>query len=118
MANSKKAGLGDCYEANGKHIMDNCVFDSKCGLILCHGEVMGQGPLEGVQFGHAWVLDGNTVIDVSNGRFVRMPKKLYYAMGAIDQIDNVHYYNWPQAQRAILKYEHWGPWDLKTSTGL
>ena len=57
---------GDCYEAAGKYMMDNCMMGG-CSLILVHGEVQGQGHLGGVTYGHAWVLDGGTVIDVSNG---------------------------------------------------
>ena len=51
---------GDCYEAAGKYIMDECVFTPKdCKLILVHAEVSGQGSLGGVRYGHAFVLDGD-----------------------------------------------------------
>ena len=116
MARSKKSSLGNCYQANGKYMMDEWFRNRK--LILCHGEVMGQGALEGTPFGHAWVLDGNTVIDVSNGRNIRMPKLVYYALGRINDKKNVHQYTWPQMREKVLKHGHWGPWDLKTSSGL
>ena len=90
----------------------------KSSLSLVHGEVAGQGPLEGVTFGHAWVLDGDTVIDPSNGRDIRMPKTIYYALGAIDRIDNLHVYTPEQARERMLRYGHFGPWDLKTRSGL
>ena len=113
------AGLGDCYEANGKYFMDKALFPgTDKSLRLVHGEVTGQGPLSGVNYGHAWVEDGNTVIDVSNGKNVRMPKDLYYALGGIDRNDNLHKYTAREFQRKISDYEHWGPWDLRTSTGL
>ena len=83
-----------------------------------HGEVRGQGPLDGVQYGHAWVEDGNTVIDVSNGRDIKMPKALYYAIGGIDQIGNMKRYTAEEFRKKVMKTENWGPWDLKTSTGL
>ena len=107
--------LGDCYEAAGKYIMDKMLSGDE-QLKLVHGEVTGQGPLEGVKYGHAWVEDGNNVIDVSNGRNIRLPKAVYYAIGQIG--DNVHRYTPKEFREKVTKYKHWGPWDLKTSTGL
>ena len=124
---------GDCYEASGKYIMDECLTD--CDLILVHGEVSGQGELAGVRYGHAWVEDGDTVIDKSNGRDLQMPKILYYTIGQIAGVDmskwgqpefgsdvftegNLHKYTWDQARKKILDYGHWGPWDLETKSGL
>ena len=111
---------GDCYEAAGKFIMDKCGFGNPddCQFILVHGEVMGQGPIAGIPFGHAWVLDGSTVIDKSNGRDLAMPMQVYYAVGQIDRIDNVIEYPWEEARTKILDYGHWGPWDLETESGL
>lgn len=111
------AGLGDCYEANGRYFMKEALFDGDSGLRLVHGEVTGQGPLEGVNYGHAWIEDGNTVLDMSNGRKTRMPKALYYALGNIEGNDNIYRYSASEFRRKISKYEHWGPWDLRTSTG-
>lgn len=104
---------GDCYEAAGRYMMDACLAGSE-GLVLVHGEVAGQGPMGGVTFGHAWVLDGDMVIDRSNGRDVRLPRAVYYALGQIDRLGNLHEYTWPEMRANILKYKTWGPWDLKT----
>lgn len=108
---------GDCYEAAGKYMMDECLFGG-CELILVHGEVAGQGALEGISYGHAWVLDGNTVVDRSNGRDVRLPQSVYYALGQIDHLDNVRKYSMEEMRRKILDSGHWGPWDLQTESGL
>jgi hypothetical protein len=108
---------GDCYQAAGRYMMDLCVFNPDCDLILVHGEVTGQGPIEGVCHGHAWLEIGDEVLDVSRGREIRLPKALYYALGRIDDRDNIHRYTWQEARRKINEYEHWGPWDLETSTG-
>ena len=78
---------GDCYEAAGKYMMDNCDVDGCEDLVLVHGEVGGQGALDGVRFGHAWVEKGGTVIDKSNGRNINMPKFVYYAIGQVQNID-------------------------------
>jgi hypothetical protein len=114
----KASGTGDCYEANGRYFMDHGLFGGDGNMRLVHGEVTGQGPLEGVNYGHAWVEDGNTVIDVSNGRNTRMPKAVYYALGNIEQNDNIHKYTASEFRRKVSQYKHWGPWDLRTSTGL
>ncbi len=112
------AGLGDCYEANGKYFMEHSMGGGRGNMRLVHGEVTGQGSLAGVNYGHAWVEDGNTVIDVSNGRTIRMPKAVYYALGNIEWNDNIHKYKVDEFRRRVLDHEHWGPWDLRTSTGL
>ena len=111
---------GDCYEAAGKYMMDECTFGGvdSCGLVLVHGEVMGQGPIAGIPYGHAWLLDGATVLDKSNGRDIKMSQMIYYALGQIDNIDNVIEYSWEEARTKILDYGHWGPWDLETESGL
>ena len=107
-------------------MMDNCMI-GKCNYILVHGEVTGQGPLEGVKYGHCWIEDGDIVIDVSNGRNIRMPKEVYYLLGRIGspetarfgiEAGNLHKYTWEEAREKILQHEHWGPWDLETETGL
>ena len=127
---------GDCYEAAGKYMMDQCM-NNDCNLILVHGEVGGQGALSGTRYGHAWVEQGGTIIDKSNGRNLQMPKAIYYAIGAIASPDmskwgtpgslddpdlfsggNLHKYTWEEAREKIIESGHWGPWDLVTSSGL
>jgi hypothetical protein len=103
---------GDCYEAAAKYLMDETLYGHKnLHLKLVHGEVTGQGPIEGVKYGHAWVLDGDTVIDKSNGRDVRMPKAFYYALG---QIERTIEYTYEEARDKLLEHQTYGPWDLKT----
>jgi len=119
IAKSLTGSSGDCYEVAAQYIIEHALFPGdKKSLWLVHGEVAGQEPLEGTNFGHAWVLDGNKVIDNSSGGSVIMPKKQYYEMGKIDEINNVHVYNPEQARRMLLKYKTYGPWELQTSTGL
>jgi hypothetical protein len=116
MRKRNSSGGGDCYVANGQEFMDRAFIGGDSSMRLVHGEVTGQGPLEGIKYGHAWIEDGNTVYDFSNGRSIVMPKSKYYAIGQIG--DNIHVYTPKQFQKKILQYGHWGPWDLKTSTGL
>lgn len=111
---------GNCYEAAGKFIIDNLLAGEAERYNLVHGEVMGQGPLEGVQFGHAWIVDTTTdnVTDLSNGRNITLPRQIYYLLGQIDQIGNYHVYTAQEAKDMMTKYRNYGPWDLVTSSGL
>ena len=113
----RQTATGDCYEAAGKYMLEECL-QGCANLRLVHAEVMGQGPLEGVTYGHAFVVDGVMVIDRSNGRNIRMPKDLYYFIGRINELDNIHEYTYQQMCQRMLKTRIWGPWDLKTRTGL
>lgn len=110
---------GDCYEAAVHYILDHClgmgVKEPNHDLRLVHAEVAGQGPMSGTTFGHAWVEDGDTVIDQSNGRDIRMPKALYYRLGQIHELDNIHIYSPEEARSKMLEHEVYGPWDLKGS---
>lgn len=124
---SKKASkgsiqaTGDCYEAAGRYVVDHAIMGKERHLLLVHGEVEQQVE-PWLRYGHAWVEDGETVIDVSNGRDIRMPKMLYYAFGKVYPNyppfkPNLHVYTVEEMRKKILQYEHWGPWDLKTSSG-
>lgn len=113
----RKSRGGDCYEAAGSFFVDNALFEDT-DMVLVHGEVAGQGKLEGTNFGHAWIEQHGMVLDKSNGRDIRLPIQVYYAIGRIDKINNLHRYSREQAFRKITATGHWGPWDLKTSTGL
>lgn len=96
---------GDCYQAAGRFMMDSNGSDN---LTLVHGEVQGQGQLEGVRFGHAWIEKGNLVIDKSNGRNLNIPKELYYLLG---DIKNTVRYSYDEFLSKVAKYKHWGPWE-------
>lgn len=113
------AQLGDCYEAAINFIMSKCMFGPSCPYKVIHAEVAGQGPLDGISFGHAYVVDtrNNTAIDTSNGKNVMLPRPDYEAMGKIDEIGNYHEYDWRTARKMMIEHEHYGPWELETSTG-
>ena len=102
-------GMGDCYQAAGRLIM------SKMNGKLVHGMVHGQGPLNGLKFGHAWVEVGGKVLDYSNNQKRSLPKKVYYILGAIDPAE-CHYYSGTEAAKKMLKHKHWGPWDMTGTT--
>lgn len=107
---------GDCYLANGRYFMDNAYRQPN--LRIVHGEVMGQGELQGISYGHCWCEIDGDVLDFSNGREIRIDKRVYYALGSIDRLNNYHTYDLMEFNEKISEFAHWGPWDLKTKTGL
>ena len=120
-ARPKKKALGDCYEAAVHYLLDHAlgmgVKEPNSNLRIVHGQVAGQGPLEGKTFGHAWIEDGDDVIDVSNGRNIRMPKAMYYHIGKINQINNLHSYTPEEARSRMIDTGIYGPWDLQVEDG-
>lgn len=93
---------GNCYTSAVNYVMKHP------DTILVHGIVTGQGAIEGIEYGHAWVEDGDTVIDTASGK--ELPKFLYYALG------NIHYtkrYSYNDMLEKMLETETYGPWDKK-----
>ena len=130
MMNPKRIDMddrGDCFEAAGKLMMDlSMAGEDMSDVRLVHGEVIGEGPVEGIKFGHAWVEKLNElpegfgkmewVLDYSNGGKTEMPKALYYCLGKIAA--NTHHYTYPEMSSKCTEVENWGPWDLETESGL
>jgi len=111
---------GDCYQA-AYGFMDAALTQGRWkGLFLCHGEVEGQGPLEGIRFGHAWCereLPGVVVVtDPSNGRMISMMRDDYYRLGRIDP-DEVRRYHPAEMIADAMEYETYGPWPDGGSAG-
>jgi len=99
--------LGNCFQAAGRYLMNNNIQNSN--LRLVHGLVTGQAKIEGFIHDHAWVEDGDMVIDKSNGNDFYVPKKLYYHLGNIEEF-NLTRYNWEEMTKQLVATKHWGPW--------
>ena len=126
------ADNGDCFEAAGKLMMDLSMSgEDMCDVRLVHGEVAGQGPVEGIKFGHAWIEKTEKlpevygklemVLDHSNGEEKEMPKAIYYWLGKISDDfgnANTHSYTYDEFSGKVAESGNWGPWDLETETGL
>lgn len=108
---TEATALGDCYEANAKKMMEMSSHGTNPRFRLVHGMPHGQGPLEGIKFGHCWFEDAGKVYDYSNGKSLKLPKKVYYAVGKIDKSE-CYYYTWEQVAKNLTKHKHWGPWDM------
>jgi len=94
---------GDCYEVAAKKVL----FEASPGDVLVHGRPTLQRP-PFIEYGHAWVENGENVIDLTNG--FRGPRGLYYAIGNINWKDCL-IYTPEETRRFIGYYGHWGPWE-------
>lgn len=119
-------GDGDCYEVALTYCI-NLRGDDRDRYRVCHGTPLGQGAIEGVRHGHAWVERTDVVtypangtfaavdmpfvivIDESNGKQLELPQVLYYKIGHIDEHDVVRY-TVDEALALALESETWGPW--------
>lgn len=107
----KRTGKGDCYEANGRKMLEWFHKKSSKGWFVCHGTAVGKGRIAGVEHGHCWLEKDDCVYDFSNGSSVMMEKDAYYSLG---NLKDVVKYNCQEFVEAVLKYKHWGSWhDLK-----
>jgi hypothetical protein len=97
---------GDCYEANGKFLLELDRLQKADSWRISHGTATGRGRIKGLEHGHCWLeLDGKIVIDLSNGRQVVMEKEHYYALG---KIKDVKTYTADEFREKILAAGHWG----------
>ena len=103
---------GDCYEANGRHLLNQGFVDKAGGYVLVHGVAILS--TDGKPFGHCWIEKSNTVYDYSNGKNINIPKKVFYSLGQIPAKGYKNYvYKFKDLRKQVFKYEHWGPWDSK-----
>ena len=122
---AKIKAKGDCYVAAGDIVMDYLISQRGFGAFnsefqfhgtpyLVHAEVAGQGHLEGIRYGHAWIEDDQLVYDYSNGRKIVFPKQLYYSIGDVDVDDPMKYqkYTFEEAKNRMMKTGNYGCWDI------
>jgi hypothetical protein len=117
---------GNCYEIAGKIAMSNPIDlqrmkvpEFKGKPYLVHAQVIGQGEIEGIKYGHAWIEDDLFVYDFSNGRKIVFPKELYYILGGVEKRKPKYFkYTFEEAQKLMVKTGHYGSWELITESGL
>ena len=95
---------GDCYIVAGREAINRSYNDK---AFVCHGLTVGQGGIEGVIFGHAWIEYKDMVIDKSNGNDITMDKDIYYKIG---KINNVKKYSFKEARYKMIETGHFGDW--------
>lgn len=110
------SGPGNCYQNAAEHVVNS----NNKNLRLVHGrprltkdalDSKGNVIPRGSRFGHAWVEDGDTVIDPSQNpkKPVTMPKDRYYAIGNIDPAHN-RSFDRAAMYKQMVKHRHYGPW--------
>lgn len=115
----KFKATGDCYYIAGQFAMNNLFTPKKIDYIgtpyLVHAEVQGQGRLENIRYGHAWIEDDIFVYDFSNNRELKIPKDFYYSLGNVDTTNPVKYrkYTFEEARRKMVDTGNYGCWDLE-----
>lgn len=110
---------GDCFEANGTYLLRQP--NDAPDLRLVHGEVEGNAPpILGVRYGHCWIEDVRTglALDFSNGTVAITTIASYREQSKAGSIGNIHSYTKREAAILAVETEHFGPWDLVTSSGL
>ena len=120
---SKKNTAGNCFEVSGRFALNGVteIYNQKfIGIpYVVQAEVLGQGSLENIRFGHSWVEDDFFVYDFSNGLNLIYPKQRYYMVGQVIEEKPTYFkYTFVQATKKMLDTGNFGPWDLITSTGL
>jgi hypothetical protein len=109
--------LGQCFQ-NSAHFM----LEADPGLVqdlrLVHAVCVGQGPIEGIRFAHAWVeLAGKVAIDVTDVHKGKEATKLLAEQyRRIGQVSNVVEYTRLEMVKELVKHTHYGPWDPAIET--
>ena len=109
---------GDCYESSILSFMGNSwtefgLPDERKKWTLVHTMCRGGGPIEGVRFGHAFLLNREMglVIDVANGKGGLLPSHRYFKIGDVDPDKYpFHEYTYPEMVAEMLAHETYGPW--------
>ena len=96
---------GDCYELAYKFIVAHGE-DLAGRYKLVHGNVAKLS--QDHPANHAWVEEGDIVLEVSKGRNFRIPKNVYYERHGITTIRQ---YNYEEALILAVRSGHYGPWD-------
>jgi len=97
---------GDCYVVAYRYIM------SHPKVTLVHGLVHGQGALEGIVYNHAWIEDGNKIIDLTLPKKIQksLSKDIYYAIG---NIKVTFKYTYKEVIEKSQEFGTYGPWEKK-----
>ena len=110
--------LGDCYESAVNSFMGNRwtefgLPDKRDAWTLVHTMCAGGGTIEGVRFGHAFLLNREMglVIDIANGRGGLLPAPRYFKLGDVDP-DKYPFYEYTYAEmlEELVEHETYGPW--------
>lgn len=113
---------GDCFEVAGD-FMIHLPEDKQGRTKLCHAEIIGHGPIEGVLHWHAWIEQYEELthpelgtfrvtcaIDKSNGKNITLPAGMYRNLA---RAETVYEYDFNQSCANMVREQHYGPWEVK-----
>jgi len=119
---------GNCFDNAFSYIFEEGIIKGNNSLQLVHAIIRPlMGPLSGVEFGHAWVENGENVIDTSRNNEV-MDKHTFYMLGGLINFptfedinqgkpkltikeEKIHRYSVQDAKKMAVKHEMHGPWE-------
>tara|TARA_R110002012_G_scaffold297082_1_gene494930 strand:+ start:813 stop:1166 length:354 start_codon:yes stop_codon:yes gene_type:complete len=97
---------GSCYSDAYRWMIQNTHFGNSAKLI--HATVTGHAPIEGIEYGHAFILiNDGFVIDVATGKEKGFSKDEYYKTG---QVKEVKEYTIDEMYEAAVNVGTYGPW--------
>jgi len=91
---------GDCYQQAYRYVTSHPT------ATLVHGIVVGRGPIEGIEYNHAWAEENGNVIDKTMN--LELPIDAYYALG---QVRLTYKYSIDELYKKSLEYKTYGPWE-------
>jgi hypothetical protein len=118
---------GDCFTQAGRYVLDEGIRGNK-GFVLVHAIIRPlMGPLAGVDYGHAWVEDGDTIIDTARNN-EKMEKQSYYMLAGLINFptqedfenrnykptvkeDRIHRYTFEEVRQMAVERGDYGPWE-------
>jgi hypothetical protein len=122
LTETKNEGSGDCMKVAAQLMLQYHTdffgkrLKANGSPVLIHALVWGKGALMGKRFSHAWVEDGDMVIDRSNGRSKTepIPKSVYYRLGNVEPNEAGAYkkYEYADMKKFLSSTKHYGPWEL------
>jgi hypothetical protein len=114
---------GDCFTDSYNYMYMNGVIKGQRHLQLVHALIRPiMGSLEGVEFGHAWIEDGDKVIDTARENQV-IDRQTFYMLGGLINLptsrdsgtsikeDKIKRYSVEDAEKLASEHQMYGPWD-------
>ena len=101
ISESKNSRLGLCYELSGRYVSNHP------DAILVHGRLTNPFGKGFTELDHSWVEEENEIFDPVMDR--RWPKEVYESLFNVKIYQK---YSYEEVLKTILKYEHWGPWEI------
>lgn len=98
--------FGCCFDLVSEWVLKNRHEDIDVKVV--HGLILGQGPIEGIEHGHAWLEINNRVVDLENE--VSMSKYEYEHLARLQYKVS---YSIKEAIEQMLESGHKGPWDKR-----